>query len=200
MENIIEELVRKTNSSDMSARVSHFVIHVVNQIDLWYINHNFEKDDTYTEMCRDACYMIAVIGMDLWEFLRCHKSSETPKDISDTDSDAHILNRLQMCDLTCNLILICMRNMTILIDRKLGPDNCAKYEIDPRLSTLDEDALQEFTKRTDVNIDEIRDKIINVLGDNSLYGTITDTVNAIVEEANQHESIQALMNDHEKDQ
>ena len=60
--------------------------------------------------------------------------------------------------------------------------------------------MQEFTKRADVNIGEIRDKIINVLGDNSLYGTITDTVNAIVEEANKHESIQALMNDHKKDQ
>lgn len=198
MQNIIEELVEDFSFEDIAARISHFLIHMVNQIDLWYINHNFEKDDTYTEMCRDACYAIAVIGIDLWEFLRCHKSSETTKDISNTDSDAYILNRLQMCDLTCKLILIGMRNITILIDRKLGPDNCAKYEIDPRLSTLNEDVLQEFTKRANVNIDGIRNNIINVLGDNSIYGTLTDAVCTINEEMNQHKSIQALMNDHEK--
>lgn len=200
MKNIIEELMKKSSFYDAAARISHFIIHMGNQIDLWYVSHIFEKEDTYYEMCRDACNMIAVIGMDLWEFLRHHKLSETKEDLSDNNSDASILNRLQVCDLTCKLMLTCMRNMFILVDRKLGHDNCVKYGIDPKLSTLNEDALQEFAKRTDINIDKIRDKIINVLGDNSLYGTLTDAVYIVDEEMKQHKSIQTLMNEHEKAQ
>ena len=180
MENIIEELVRKTSSIDMSARISHFLIHVVNQIDLWYINHNFEKDDTYTEMCRDACYMTGIIGMDLQKYVKCHEPS-----------DMQLYGRL---------ILLCSKNLTILIYHKLGYDNCAKYGINLMLSMLNTDALEEFAKYSEINHDKIRDKLMSILGDDSLYGMITDTVNAVDEEAKQHKFIQALMNNHEKGQ
>ena len=180
MENIIEELVRKTSSLDMSARISHFVIHMINQIDLWHINHNFEKDDTYTEMCRDACYMTGIIGMDLQKYVKYHEPS-----------DMQLYGRL---------ILLCSKNLTILIYHKLGYDNCAKYGINPTLSMLDKDALEEFAKCSEINHNKIRDKLMSILGDDSLYGTITDTVNAVDEEAKQHKFIQALMNNHEKGQ
>ena len=180
MENIIEELARKTSSLDMSARISHFLIHVVNQIDLWYINHNFEKDDTYTEMCRDACYMTGIIGMDLQKYVKCHEPS-----------DMQLYGRL---------ILLCSKNLTILIYHKLGYDNCAKYGINLMLSMLNTDALEEFAKYSEINHDKIRDKLMSILGDDSLYGMITDTVNAVDEEAKQHKFIQALMNNHEKGQ
>ena len=180
MQNIIEELVRKTSPLDMSARISHFVIHIVNQIDLWYINHNFEKDDTYYEMCRDAWYMIAIIGMDLQKYVKCYEPS-----------DMHLYGRL---------ILLCVKNLTILISYKLGYDNCAKYGINRMMIMLNKDALEEFSKRSEINHVKIRDKLMNILGDDSLYGTITDTVNAVDEEAKQHKFIQALMNDHKKDQ
>ena len=180
MENIIEELVRKTSSLDMSARISHFVIHMISQIDLWHINHNFEKDDTYNEMCRDACYMTGVIGMDLRKYVKCHEPS-----------DMQLYGRL---------IFLCAKNLTILIGHRLGYDNCAKYGINPMLSMLDKDALEEFAKCSEINHCKIRDKIMNILGDDSLYGTITDTVNAVDEEAKQHKFIQALMNNHDKSQ
>ena len=178
MENIIEELVRKTSTLDMSARISHFVIHVVNQIDLWYINHNFEKDDTYTEMCRDACYMTGIIGMDLQEYVKYNEPS-----------DMQLYGRL---------ILLCSKNLFILICHKLGYDNCSKYGIDPMLSMLNKDALEEFAKCSELNHDKIRDKLMSILGDDSLYGTIHDTVDAVDEEAKQHKFIQALMDEHAK--
>lgn len=178
MENIIEELVRKTSTLDMSARISHFVIHVVNQIDLWYINHNFEKDDTYIEMCRDACYMTSIIGIDLREYVKCHEPSD-----------------MQLYD---RLILLCDKNLTILIGHKLGYDNCAKYGINPMLSMLNKDALEEFAKCSEISHGKIRDKIMNILGDDSLYDTIPDIVNAVDEEAKQHKFIQALMDEHAK--
>ena len=178
MENIIEELVRKTSSLDMSARISHFLIHVVNQIDLWYINHNFEKDDTYTEMCRDACYMTGIIGMDLQKYVKCHEPS-----------DMQLYGRL---------ILLCSKNLTILIYHKLGYDNCAKYGINLMLSMLNTDALEEFAKYSEINHDKIRDKLMSILGDDSSYGTISDTVNAVDTEAKQHKFIQALMDEHAK--
>lgn len=180
MQNIIEELVRKTSPLDMSARISHFLIHMVSQIDLWYINHNFEKDDTYTEMCRDACYMTGIIGMDLRKYVKCHEPFDKP--------------------LYGRLILLCAKNLTILIGHKLGYDNCAKYGINPMLSMLNKDALDEFAKCPEINHVKIRDNIMNILGDDSLYGTITDTVNAVDEEAKQHKFIQALMDNHEKGQ
>ena len=180
MENIIEELVRKTSTLDMSARISRFVIHMVNQIDLWYINHNFEKDDTYTEMCRDACYMTGIIGMDLHEYVKYHEPS-----------DMQLYGRL---------ILLCSKNLTILICHKLGYDNCAKYGINLMLSMLNKDALEEFAKCSEINHCKIRDKIMTILCDDSLYGTTTDTVNAVDEEAKQYKFIQALMNNHEKSQ
>lgn len=178
MQNIIEELVRKTSPVDMPARISHFLIHVVNQIDLWYINHNFEKDDTYIEMCRDACYMTSIIGMDLLKYVKCHEPSDT--------------------QLYGRLILLCTKNLAILICNKLGYDNVVKYGINPTLSTLNNDALEEFAKCSEINHDKIRDKLMSILGDDSLYGTISDTVNAVDEEAKQHKFIQALMNNHEE--
>ena len=178
MENIIEELARKTSPLDMSARISHFLIHVVNQIDLWYINHNFEKDDTYTEMCRDACYMTGIIGMDLQEYVKCHEPS-----------DMQLYGRL---------ILLCSKNLFILICHKLGYDNCAKYGINPMLSMLNKDALEEFAKCSEISHGKIRDKIMNILGDDSLYDTIPDIVNAVDEEAKQHKFIQALIDEHAK--
>ena len=178
MENIIEELVRKTSQLDMLARISHFLIHVVNQIDLWYINHNFEKDDTYTEMCRDACYMTGIIGMDLREYVKCHEPSD-----------------MQLYD---RLILLCTKNLTILICHKLGYDNCVKYGISPMLSTLNKDTLEEFAKCSEINHDKIRDKLMSILGDDSSYGTIADTVNAVDEEAKQHKFIQSLMDEYAK--
>lgn len=178
MENIIEELVRKTSQLDMLARISHFLIHMVNQIDLWYINHNFEKDDTYTEMCRDACYMTGIIGMDLREYVKCHEPSD-----------------MQLYD---RLILLCTKNLTILICHKLGYDNCVKYGISPMLSTLNKDTLEEFAKCSEINHDKIRDKLMSILGDDSSYGTIADTVNAVDEEAKQHKFIQSLMDEYAK--
>lgn len=178
MENIIEELARKTSPLDMPARISHFLIHIVNQIDLWYITHNFEKDDTYIEMCRDACYMTGIIGMDLREYAKCHEPPDT--------------------QLYGRLILLCAKNLTILIGHKLGYDNCAKYRINPMLIMFDKDALEEFAKCSEISHDKIRDKIMNILGDDSLYDTIPDIVNAVDEEAKQHKFIQALMDEHVK--
>lgn len=178
MQNIIEKLVRKTGPLDMPARISHFLIHVVNQIDLWYINHNFEKDDTYTEMCRDACYMTGIIEMDLLKYVKYHEPS-----------DMQLYGRL---------ILLCSKNLFILICHKLGYDNCAKYGINPMLSMLTKDALEEFAKCSEINHDKIRDKLMSILGDDSSYGTIHDTVNAVDEEAKQHKFIQALMDEHAK--
>lgn len=182
MKNIIEELMKKSLSFvNISARFFHFSMHAENQIDLWLMNHNFEKDDTYYEMCRDACYMVCIIGMDLLEYMKNDKLSDA---------------RLRA--LSFDLIMFRVKILTDLIDHDLGHDNCIKYGINPKLSTLDEDALQEFAKRSEINNDAVRDKIINTLTDNSQYGTFAEIMNANVEEINQHEFIQTLMNEHEK--
>lgn len=182
MKNIIEELMKKSLSFvNISARFFHFAMHTENQIDAWLMNHNFEKDDTYYEMCRDACYMVCIIGMDLLEYVKNDKLSDT-----------------RLYDFSFKLIIFCVKILTDLIDYDLGRDNCIKYGINPKLSALDEDALQEFAKRSEINNDAVRDKIINTLTDNSQYGTFAEIMNANIEEINQHEFIQALQNESEQ--
>ena len=66
------------------------------------------------------------------------------------------------------------------------------------LSMLNKDALEEFAKCSDISHGKIRDKIMNILGDDSLYDTIPDIVNAVDEEAKQHKFIQALIDEHAK--
>lgn len=184
MKNIFEELLKSLSFVNISARIFHFTMHTENQIDLWLMNHNYEKDNTYYEMCRDACYMVCIIGMDLMKYL---KNNE----LSDERLHKLYFGMIMFC------VKFCVKILTDLIEYDLGYDNCIKYEIDPRLIELNKDALQEFAERSDINIDEIRDKIINTLTDNSQYGTHAEIMNANIEEINQHEFIQALMDGHE---
>ena len=162
MKNIIAELMKNSNIWDISARISHFVLHMGNQIDLWYINHAFKKDARYDEMCRDACYMINAIGTDIVEYLKDHETSES------------------MIRIFYKVIFICDMNMRSII-KKLESDDCIEGE------------QSEFIELPEINEDSIREKIIKILNDASLYGTRGDTMNAINEELNQANFIYELI-------
>lgn len=175
MKNIIEELLKKFNIWDASARISHFIVHSENQIDLWYIRHDFKKDDSYNEMCRDVGYMISAIGTDLLGYLKDHTASDS------------------MIRLFYRLILLCEKNTREIITEKLGSDNCIKYGINP---VWNEDAPR-FIDIPKNNEDSLREKIIEVLNDAS-YGTSNDTLDAFEVEVHQSKFIHALIKKYAK--
>lgn len=172
MENIIDELLKKSSILDISARITHFMVHTENQVDLWLVSHNFIKDDTYNEMCRDAGCMMYTITQDLILHY-------------DTISDRMHTGVLAMSeeDVLSKLLDCCRKFMITIFGDRLGSENCARYDIDFEVSD-DESAMKIYIPKYFVF--SLRDKIFNILNDDSLYGNYDGIIAVTKMELVQH--------------
>lgn len=164
MKNIIDELLKKYDLLDISASIAHFMMHTENQIDLWLVTHDFKKDDTYYEMCRDAGRVFYTITMDLIEFR---------KTINDVMAVVPIAVTIDFC----------RKYLDCIFDEKLGYENCARYDIDVELNADGSAAKIYIPKRF---VSNLRDTIYHKLCDDTLYGNYDDTSAAIDKEMMQH--------------
>lgn len=171
MKNIIDELLKKSDILDISASIAHFMMHTENQIDSWFVTHDFKKDDTYYEMCRDAGRVFYTITMDLIEFRKT-------------------VNDLMAVVALATIIDYCRKYLDCIVGEKLEYENCARYDIEVELNDDGSAAKIYIPKRF---VSNLRDTIYHKLHDDPLYGNFDGTSAAIDKEMMQHNILSAAI-------